>query len=544
MMTHLTEFQREIVLNEEDKLNYFWVQDDVHLAHAVSPLFASFQIPAMTKGTKTAFENLKMPLRQFMMKLADGRLYQATLPYEGDMTSRIREHQELVGPLLPIQKQSLMDSVEHIFSPFYRQLDAYRSQTATLDEAKQRVEELFAFYEKAWQLHFEIMMPRSGHSMALEELYARLTNESDATAVYECLSGVMNKTLETDRELWKLAVQVKRSTVLEGIFTGFPTEEIVAQLDQQDEGRAFLTGLRAFLEMYGYRSPNSHEFLDETWIENPNQVLYMISAYLQKEYDFEKEYEQIVQKREEKVRETLAKMPEGEGKQAFIQLHQWALEAWGLDEDHHFYIDAMLPAKSRLFLLRVGEMLVEASVVEAPNDIFFLYYDELLDVLSEPTLVSQTIERRKQEHEQNKQKNVPPVYGTPPEEVPDDPIMERVFGIKAPDVNEQEKHFSGYAASQGQYTGVVKVVRGPEDFSKVQTGDVLVCKTTTPPWTVLFSVVGAVVTDAGGILSHAGTVAREYRVPSVVGTKVATSVLRDGDIVTVDGTNGVVHFGK
>lgn len=192
----------------------------------------------------------------------------------------------------------------------------------------------------------------------------------------------------------------------------------------------------------------------------------MISAYLQKEYDFEKEYAQIVQKREEKLLETLAKMPEGEGKQAFIQLHQWALEAWGLDEDHHFYIDAMLPAKSRLFLLRVGEMLVDANVVEAPNDIFFLYYDELLDVLSKPTLVSQTIERRKQEHEENKQKNVPPVYGTPPEQVPDDPILERVFGIKTPDVNEQEKHFSGYAASQGQYTGVVKVVRGPEDFPK------------------------------------------------------------------------------
>ncbi|MCI1114012.1 hypothetical protein MOQ26_23660, partial [Stenotrophomonas maltophilia] len=79
-MTPLTQFQREILLNEEDKQNYFWVQDDVHLAHAVSPLFASFPIPAMTKGTKTAFENLKMPLGQFQMKLADGRLYQAMLP--------------------------------------------------------------------------------------------------------------------------------------------------------------------------------------------------------------------------------------------------------------------------------------------------------------------------------------------------------------------------------------------------------------------------------------------------------------------------------
>jgi phosphoenolpyruvate synthase/pyruvate phosphate dikinase len=354
----------------------------------------------------------------------------------------------------------------------------------------------------------------------------------------------MNKTLETDRELWKLAVQVKQSKALEGIFARVPMEEIIPQLEQEDEGIAFLRELQAFLLVYGYRSPNSHEFIDETWIENPKQVLHLIMAYLQKEYDFEKEFAQIVQKREDKVRQTLAKMPEGEGKQAFIRLHQWALEAWGLDEDHHFYIDAMLPAKSRLFLLRVGQLLVEANVLEAPNDIFYLYYDELLDLLAKPTSIMETVERRKQEHELNKRKNVLPVYGTPPEEVPDDPILERVFGSKAPEVNEQEKHFTGYAASQGQHTGVVKVVRGPEDFSKIQTGDVLVCKTTTPPWTVLFSVAGAVVTDAGGILSHAGTVAREYRVPSVVGTKVATSVLRDGDIVTVDGTNGVVYFGK
>lgn len=543
-MTNLTDFQKEIFLNEEDKQTHFWVQDDVHLAHAVSPLFASFQIPAMTKGTIKAFENLKMPIRQFYMKLADGRLYQATLPYEGDMPSRMQDHKELMMPLLPIQKQRLTDAVEHVFFPFYRQLDAYTSGTFTLEEAKPRVIELHQFYEKAWQLHFEIVMPRGGHSMALEELYGQLTKEAGTTAVYQCLSGVMNKTLETDRELWKLARLVKQSAALEQLFARLPIEDIVPRLENSGEGRVFLAKLRAFLAVYGYRSPNSHEFLDEIWIENPNQVLAIIAAYTRKEYDFEQEFANIVQEREETVRQTLAKMPEGQEKQAFVQLHQWALEAWGLDEDHHFYIDAMLPAKSRLFLQRVGELLVDAEVIPDRNDIFYLYLDELIHVLDEPTPVSQIVERRQQEHEQNKRKDVPPFYGTPPEGVPDDPFLERIFGLKGPEVNEQEQNFSGYGASQGQYTGIVKVVRGQEDFSKIQTGDVLVCKTTTPPWTVLFSVVGAVVTDAGGILSHAGTVAREYKVPSVVGTKVATSVLKDGDIVTVDGTNGVITFGK
>nr|WP_272880021.1 PEP-utilizing enzyme [Sulfoacidibacillus ferrooxidans] len=100
--------------------------------------------------------------------------------------------------------------------------------------------------------------------------------------------------------------------------------------------------------------------------------------------------------------------------------------------------------------------------------------------------------------------------------------------------------FKGYAASKGSHTGTVRIVNDQEEFSKISHGDVLVCKSTTPPWTVLFSVAGAIVTDAGGILSHAGTVAREYGIPAVLGTKVATRTLRDGDVVTVNGTEGTV----
>jgi phosphoenolpyruvate synthase/pyruvate phosphate dikinase len=170
-----------------------------------------------------------------------------------------------------------------------------------------------------------------------------------------------------------------------------------------------------------------------------------------------------------------------------------------------------------------------------------LYLDELLDVLSSPESYQAKVEQRKAELAELKTKAVPPFYGKPPEG-PMDPVLERIFGGKPPEV--QEQSFKGYAASQGVYKGTVKVVRGIDDFAKVTKGDILVCKTTTPPWTVLFTVAGAIVTDAGGILSHAATVAREYKLPAVVGTKVATSMLKDGDQVTVDGTNGVVYFGQ
>ena len=78
------------------------------------------------------------------------------------------------------------------------------------------------------------------------------------------------------------------------------------------------------------------------------------------------------------------------------------------------------------------------------------------------------------------------------------------------------------------------------EFGKIQAGDVLVCPITSPVWSVLFPSVGALVTDTGGILSHPAIIAREYRIPSVVATGNATSLLRDGQIVSVDGEAGTI----
>jgi phosphohistidine swiveling domain-containing protein len=541
-MTVQTAFQSTLMLNEDDKKQSFWVQDDVHLAHALTPLFASFMVPAVTEGTKLAFENLKLPLLQFRFKLADGRVYQETVPHPGDPQLRLEEHKAVVGPKLPVLNKILQDYADNELLPFYRRLDEYRSQPLSLEEAKNKVKELHDFYRRAWQLHFEIVMPRSAFLM-LEQLYGQLTGETNTTVIYDMLSGVMNKSLETDRELWKLADLANQSPETRAVFAGPAEAGYKAGLEQSEAGKALLGLLQAVLENYGYRSANSHEFNDETWVENPEHALRIIAAYTQKSYDFDREFAETVQEREARAVEAFAKMPEGELKQNFLIMYQWALDSWGLDEDHHFYIDAMLPAKSRLFLLKVGELLVEQSVFADKEDICYLYLDELLEALTAPVTLHGKVEQRKGELEANKQKQVAPFYGKPPEQ-PMDPVLERIFGGKPPEIQEQEQTFTGYAASRGTYTGTVKVVRNPEDFAKVKQGDVLVCKTTTPPWTVLFSIVGAIVTDAGGILSHAGTVAREYKLPAVVGAKIATSILKDGDRVTVDGTKGVVHFGK
>ncbi len=99
---------------------------------------------------------------------------------------------------------------------------------------------------------------------------------------------------------------------------------------------------------------------------------------------------------------------------------------------------------------------------------------------------------------------------------------------------------TGTAASPGHYTGRVRVVSREADFHALQPGDVLVCPTASPSWTILFGVAGALITDGGGPLAHAAIIAREHGLPAVVGTGNATSRLTDGQLVTVDGTAGTV----
>ncbi|MEU4365473.1 PEP-utilizing enzyme [Promicromonospora sp. NPDC023987] len=101
-------------------------------------------------------------------------------------------------------------------------------------------------------------------------------------------------------------------------------------------------------------------------------------------------------------------------------------------------------------------------------------------------------------------------------------------------------HTAGTPGSPGRASGPARVVHGPDDFARVRSGDVLVCRFTEPAWTALFGVVAAVVTETGGVLSHAAIVAREHGIPAVLAVPGAMTTLRDGETVTVDGDAGRV----
>ena len=136
----------------------------------------------------------------------------------------------------------------------------------------------------------------------------------------------------------------------------------------------------------------------------------------------------------------------------------------------------------------------------------------------------------------------PAALGTPPpEDVAENPMYAKFFGRQPPE-SPDPRIINGNAASSGKVTGTARVVMSLDSQDRLAPGEILVCPATMPPWTPLFGIAAAVVTDHGGVLSHTAIVAREYQIPAVVGTKMGTALIRDGQTITVDGSAGTVKL--
>ena len=124
-----------------------------------------------------------------------------------------------------------------------------------------------------------------------------------------------------------------------------------------------------------------------------------------------------------------------------------------------------------------------------------------------------------------------------------DKVKEWLKGMDAT-TTEDVSEIKGFASSAGVAEGPARVLKLLKDIVDLQAGEVLVCPSTNPSWAPVFTKIKGTVTDIGGLTSHAAIVCREYGVPSVTGTGVATQFIKTGDIVRVDGDTGVVNIVK
>jgi pyruvate,water dikinase len=211
---------------------------------------------------------------------------------------------------------------------------------------------------------------------------------------------------------------------------------------------------------------------------------------------------------------------------AFTRLLRWAQGYAPVREDALADIGLAWPQMRRM-LAELGRRLVAAGRIAVPEDVYWLRPDEIAG-----GAVGDVAERKALWRGQRR--------ATPPQALPEHAFFDR-FEAWFPASGKQEGAvLHGTAASAGQVTAAARVLSGPADFGRMRPGDVLVASITTPAWTSLFTMAAAVVTDVGGPLSHSSIVAREYGIPAVLGTGVATRRIPDGARVRVDGDAGTV----
>jgi phosphohistidine swiveling domain-containing protein len=235
-------------------------------------------------------------------------------------------------------------------------------------------------------------------------------------------------------------------------------------------------------------------------------------------------------RREEATAAVLARL-DAPRRATFTRLLRWAQGAAPVREDALADIGLAWPQLRRM-LAELGDRLVAAGTIDRPDDVFWLRREE---VLGDPSarLAGDVEERRALWRGQRR--------ATPPQILPQGSSWERFESLMpAASADQTGPVLRGTGASAGQVTAAARVLAGPEDFGRMRPGDVLVASITTPAWTSLFTMASGVVTDVGGPLSHSSIVAREYGIPAVLGTGVATRRIVDGARIRVDGDAGTV----
>lgn len=526
-----------------DQMSGFWPRDAVHFPRVLSPLGASI-VPALEyDGVEAASSELALPVR-ILARVVDGFVYNSIRPRGRSATEQAaleRRHAVVMANQIAHLPQRWRTEYLPEIDQNNRRLLAFDLHAADGPGLLAHLEDALQTLARHWQIHFLVVLPVFAAGGALVRAYEALFGSGDERAPYRLLQGFENRTLAADNALWELSRQASASPALAAAVHDGVVD--LSKLRDIPGGERFLIALATFLSTHGQRTASADDLNDPTWAEDPHFPIRAIAGYLTTGGDSpETRRRQQAVNREAETARLLSGLDEG-ASDPFLHALREAQAVWPLREDHTHLIDQPSFAILRRIALEAGERLVAGQLLDQREDIFMLTREEAVESMQAGTARQALVARRRQEYEQ-RLRSIPPAFlGTPPpaDAPPPDPELLKFFG-RPPDPERDQSILNGIAASPGRARGAARIVRSPEDFASVQPGDILVCASTTPPWTPLFGLVAGVVTDAGGILSHGAIVAREYGLPAVTGTGNGTARIRQGQVVEVDGDAGTVHL--
>ncbi|MFJ5960439.1 PEP/pyruvate-binding domain-containing protein [Pseudarthrobacter oxydans] len=392
--------------------------------------------------------------------------------------------------------------------------------------------------------------------LAFRTFYDKLVRRAGDPPAQTFLLGYDSEPIRAEKSLWDLAAWARSDPGLASVLLERPTAELAecqrtgsppAGVDDalwQEWRFAF----REHLDLYGHAVYNL-DFATPVATDDPSTLLATVKFYLRGQGTDPHERQRLLTRRREELTQQVAARLGPRRRAAFLRLLRWAQDTAPVREDALADVGLAWPLL-RQMLLELGRRLVASGVIAEPADVFWLRFQEVRTAVEfglaapgahaaitgadRPVRAAAVEERRMLWRGQAR--------AAAPQMLPERPWMEKAFGSMMPAASQRQHGdvIKGVGASSGRVTAPARVLSGPRDFGRMEPGDVLVARITTPAWTPLFAMASAIVTDVGGPLSHSSIVAREYGIPAVLGTGAATQRLATGQQVTVDGDAGTV----
>lgn len=379
----------------------------------------------------------------------------------------------------------------------------------------------------------------------------------DDARTLSLLSGLSGASTAPATALAGLAAQARENaTVRRIVEDGSPAA--LTRLGKADP--AFTAAFAAYEAAYGLRAIR-YDTIDPSVRELSSLTVRLVAEQLQSGFDDDARAAEVQARREAtraEARAALATLPATD-RGRFERALDRASAAYPVREDNGPLTVTEPLALVRRVALEIGRRLAGAGVIETADDVFFLELPEIFALLAAGPDVADhrdLVRRRRAERAWVESHPGPSVLGPAGQPLPLADLapeaqfmneaflwlLERAGHFVSTPPQAPARRLTGVGASAGTYTGRVRVLHSEADFGKLDPGAVLVCPVTSPTWAMLFPNVGALVTDAGGLLSHPAIIAREFHVPAVVATGNATALLADGQLVTVDGSTGHVDI--
>jgi phosphohistidine swiveling domain-containing protein len=405
----------------------------------------------------------------------------------------------------------------------------------------------YSINRKEGEAHFIMLMASYYISGLFQKMWLELFGVEPAIDPMfgKVMAGFENQGIAVVRDLWRLG-RLAIDLGLHAAFNIKDNREILSELEKSESGLQWLNEYRSFLSENGWRCGRQHAYDIPAWIEDPALAIQEIKMLIPYElFPIEVERERVKTERDEAMQEILAKVPVGH-RESFKVLMRAAQKSGYWSEDHTFYCDLYIGALGRWIVTEFGRRFAEAGCIDDPEDVHFLHPNEIRKAAIPMGRINlrHYVEPRKKAWEENLTIEPAPFLGdiTQAQAVlKSDPTLS--VSTQVPIVREELKaDLYGAAAAPGFVEGTARVIMSAENLSEIQPGEILVAPGTSTAWVIAFSLIKGLITDGGGTLSHPVIMARETGIPCIAGCLNATSMIKTGDKVRLDGDRGVVYI--